>query len=409
MAENERLTDKMNVPADHSSPLHKCKIIMVHQSLEMGGAERQGLILARWLEEQHGADVEVWGLRFPGTAARWCDERRIRWRLVPWEWSGSRVAKIMGLLRFLQALKGAKADVLLPFTMPPNIVCGLLWRWSGVRTCIWNQRDEGRQRFAPWLERRAVRDIPCFISNSDHAAEFLTSELGVSHRLVEVIHNGIELAPPLLSREAWRSRLGVDSQTPMACMIANLHAYKDHVTLLHAWALVKEESARAVPRLLLAGHDYGTGEPLAALAKSLGISAQVNFLGHVEDVSGLLKASDLAVYSSLKEGVPNGVLECMAAGLPVVATDIPGNREALGPENSRFLVEPEDPAALARGILQFLNDPGLSQAAGQLNLDRVRRQFGKERMCTRYVQAIITALGECPAWQSQRSKASAQR
>jgi glycosyltransferase involved in cell wall biosynthesis len=358
----------------------------------MGGAERQGLHLARWLQMNHGADIEVWGLNHPGSATLWCDRHNIPWRLVPWKWSRGGMSGLIGMLRLLLELRRAKPAVLLPYTMPPNIVCGLFWRMAGAKTCIWNQRDEGRHRCFPWLEQFAVRNTPWLVSNSSHGVDFLVEELGARRERVEVIHNGVDLAPAANDKSAWREQFKVPHASLVACMIANLHQFKDHATLLRAWRLVLEESDGPLPVLFLAGHDYGSGHELKALADQLGIANQLRFPGHVDDISGLLYASDIGVFSSRKEGVPNGVLECMAAGLPVVATDIPGIREALGVDNHRFLAAPGDPLSMSRALLQLLHDHALRQAVGLKNLKRVRSEFSKEQMCERYSQVIVRSL-----------------
>jgi glycosyltransferase involved in cell wall biosynthesis len=368
---------------------------MIHQSLEMGGAERQGLLLAQWLKETHGADIEVWGLRHVGAAAKWCDKQDIPWRHVSWTWSASKLSNVIGMFRLLIALKRARADVLLPYTMPPNIGCGIFWRLSGARTCVWNQRDDGRQRLAPYLERYAVKNTPWFISNSRHAADFLTKELGVSRERIDVIPNGIELAPMQLVRDDWRLHHGVPKDSFVACMVANLHHYKDHPTLLKAWQLVIRACAQgdSPPILLLAGHDYGHGAELRAMADQLDVTNQVRFLGHVDDVTGMLNASDIGVFSSLREGLPNGVLECMAAGLPVVATNIPGIREAVGHNDHQLLVEPRDSAAMAEAILRLMHDYGLRNSLGEKNLNRISTEFSREQMCRRTCQVITKAMG----------------
>ncbi len=365
---------------------------MLQQSLEMGGAERQGLHLAQWLKEHHGVNLEVWGFGNSGSVATWCEDHNIPWKLVPWKWNGSAWTSLKGVLRLFFELKRSSPDILLPYTMPPNIVCGLLWRMTGAKNCIWNQRDEGRQRFSPRIERYAVNNTPWFVSNSAHAAKFLMQELGVDAGRIKVIHNGIELAPPLFSRSIWRNRLGISSEPVVACMVANLHAFKDHPTLLRAWRSVVDTSCSPQPILLLAGHDYGRREELENLATHLNLTDHIRFLGHVEDISGLLAASDIGVFSSLKEGVPNGVLECMAAGLPIVATDIPGTREALGHCNASFLVEPENPDAMSKMIIQLMNDQFLRQTIGEMNLGRVESEFSKESMCECYYRIIVRAI-----------------
>lgn len=374
------------------SSLRGLKIIILQQGFIMGGAERQGLYLAQWLQEKHGVSVEVWGLNRPGPVSTWCDANHIPWRLIPWPWNVSRKAMISGMFRLFLEIKRAKPDVLLPYTMPPNIVCGLFWNIVGAKACIWNQRDDGFQRFASWLERRAIKNTPYFISNSSHAAEFMVKELGARQERVAVIYNGIELAACKLDRSAWRKRLGIPQGTFVACMVAHLNTLKDHSTLLRAWHLVCEAGGDAAPILLLAGHDYGTGIQLKALSEQLGITDQVLFLGQVDDIPGLLNASDLGVFSSFKEGLPNGVLECMATGLPVVATDIPGIREALGDDYRHFLSEPQNPTDMAVKILPLFSDQGLRQSVGQRNIDRIRTEFIKERMCERYCELIVNAL-----------------
>lgn len=382
-----------NAPKISMDPhLSHLKIIMLHQSLEMGGAERQGLHLAKWLRDAQGADIEVWGFGHPGSVSTWCDTNNIPWRLLSWDWNGGKIALLKGLLQLFRELKCSRPDVLLPYTMPPNIACGLFWRMVGAKTCIWNQRDEGRHRFSRWLEKKVVQNTPWFICNSSHASDFLEKDLGVCREKIEVIHNGIELPAAKLDRLAWRSKLEIPSETMVACMVANLHEYKDHPTLLRSWALAAKASGCLRPILLLAGHDYGKGVSLKSLSEGLGIADQVRFLGHVDDISGLLNASDIGLFSSTKEGMPNGVLECMAAGLPVVATHIPGTREALGADNIQFLTEPHNPATMAEAIKLLLNDKALRYTLGQRNFERVRKEFSIESMCGRYFQAIVRAV-----------------
>src|SRR5215203_7381277 len=110
-------------------------------------------------------------------------------------------------------------------------------------------------------------------------------------------------------------------------MVADLHSNKDHATLLRAWRKIVM-TCNAV--LVLAGRHDDAYESLVVLSYELGIERNVRFAGHVSDVPGLLSAVDIGVFSSLSEGCPNGVLECMAAGLAVAGTDIEGLREVTG-------------------------------------------------------------------------------
>ena len=116
-------------------------------------------------------------------------------------------------------------------------------------------------------------------------------------------------------------------------MVANLHVYKDHATLLRAWQLVVPRLA-ATGRsavLVLAGRPESSAPTVSALADELGIAQSVRFAGPVDDVTGLLSAVDLGVLCTRTEGSPNAVLEYMAAGLPIAGTELPAVRECVGP------------------------------------------------------------------------------
>jgi glycosyltransferase involved in cell wall biosynthesis len=142
----------------------------------------------------------------------------------------------------------------------------------------------------------------------------------------------------------------------------------------------------------LAGRFDDMTEPLKTLARDLNLGRSVRFLGHVTDISSLLGAVDLGIFSSQLEGCPNGVLECMAAGLPVVATDIPGIREALGNESESTLSPPGDYEAMASKISQLIIDAALRQRYGLINRERVERLFGVDRMCLETAALIARAL-----------------
>jgi glycosyltransferase involved in cell wall biosynthesis len=117
-------------------------------------------------------------------------------------------------------------------------------------------------------------------------------------------------------------------------------------------------------------------------------------VGDVDDVAGLLGASDVGVLSSTPlEGCPNAVIESMAAGLPVVGTDIPGVREALGDEGRPFLVAAEDPDAFGAALSRLCSDPALRGRLGRLNEERQREVYATDRMLEDSVTAILDGLG----------------
>ena len=354
------------------------RIVFVLGNLELGGAERQALMLATYLKELERAQVEVWGLTKTGPVAGICEQLRIQWRILSYPLHG---ISLQANVKICELLRDAKPDILLPYTVTPNVVCGLIWQNTGARLSVWNQRDEGLLSLPATMETLAARTTPVFISNSAAGAQFLTGKLGVDPAKVSVIPNGVASSAPELDRRAWREQLAVDEKCFIACMVANLHNNKDHATLLRAWSKVVNgiDGQRAL--LVLAGRHDGAYESLALLASELKIDDSVRFIGPVSDVSGLLGAVDLGVFSSRSEGCPNAVLESMAAGLPVVGSDIAGIREVVGPAGARFLAAPGDADGLAAALLTLANDRSLCAEIGENNRERVRNNYDSLRMC----------------------------
>ncbi len=372
------------------------RFIIVLGSLELGGSERQALHLAKYLRDEHQGEVEVWGFGDPGLAAAYCDATRIPWRVVPFEWPHRRVHKLRNLASLALALRRARPDVILPYGMWPNVACGLVWRSTGARLCVWNQRDLGLFRMERCAESWAIRQTPLFVSNSRQGATFLAAEFGVNLAKIRIIHNGIELSPPALDRMTWRRKLDLSETCFVGCMVANITTRKDHATLLKAWRRVVD-SLRASgqrPVLLLAGAfpESGTALSLKGLVYDLRLCDGVQFLGQVQDVSGLLNVVDLGVFSSKLEGCPNGVLECMAAGLAVVGTDIEGIREAVGPDGLPFLAPPENAELLADQIHRLATNPALRAELSVKNRGRIDREFSLRSMCEATIAWIAQGL-----------------
>lgn len=389
-----RLPKKDEPPRSFTSDstLKGRRIVFVLFNLELGGAERQALILARHLVEHEQAAVEVWGFNKPGPVAQLCEQLGVAWRLIPYPLKSGSLVRFAGLVRFALALRRARPDILLPYTFVPNVLCGLIWKWTGARACVWNQRDEGVMRFVSGWARSAARRTPAFISNGEAGARFLVETLNVDPAKVRVIENGIEQSPPKNDRHAWRARLEIGDDSFVACMVANLHDNKDHRTLLKAWRRVVDQSNGHKRVLVLAGRHDGAYESLAAMAHELDLNGEVRFAGQVLDVPGLLSAADLGVFSSVTEGCPNGVLECMSAGLAVAGTNIDGIKSAIGAAGLPFLAPPKDPEALAGVILKLADDPILRVTIGAENRRRVRNEYGADRMCDETIDVLKDLL-----------------
>lgn len=391
------VADAMTGNVDRGWPqptLHQKRVILVVGNLKLGGAERQVFLLARELIRKHGARVEVWGFADPGPSPHVWEEHGIPWKVVRFPWARERARRIRRLLQLAWKLRRARPDVVLSFTLYPNVACGLTWRWVGARSFVWNQCDALETLAESQWERRAVRATPAFISNSNHATDFMCRTLGVPRERIQVIPNGVEMPSPTEDTHVWRSRLGVDEGCFTACMVAHLHSRKDHVTLIRSWRIVADRLAQRKIRavLALAGGLGPETDRLRAVVAELDLAEHVRFLGFVKDVSGLLSAVDIGVFSSRSEGCPNGVLECMHAGLAVAATDISGIREALGPEGLPFLAPPGDEEGLAEAVLDLAESPVLRARVGAANRERIGKEFTVEKNGEQYAAVIRKEL-----------------
>ncbi len=327
--------------------------------------------------------MELWGFNGPGTLSQICDELHLPWRVVPFNWYQEPSRRLINIFDLLKLLRQARPDILLPHTLVPNTVCGLIWRWSGAQKCI---GYEGGYEFGllnrNW-ERFAAKRLSSIICNAHHLAKAMISYYALDQKKIKIIPNGVELSQPMHSRAWWRAKLGVDQDTFLAIMVANLSGFKDHEALIRTWRLVLDQLSESEKnaKLLLAGKNFGTELSLRRLVSELKLENDVLFLGQVDDVSGLLQSVDLGVYSSKSEGSPNGVLECMRSGLAVAATDLEGIREVFGEDQYPWLASHDDVHQFAQNILILKRDLALRKKIGSYNRGRVMKEYSVEQMC----------------------------
>ncbi|HEU5207663.1 MAG TPA: glycosyltransferase family 4 protein [Gaiellaceae bacterium] len=357
---------------------------------EVSRAERGALDLAEVFRAE-GASVGVLALDDrTGRARHIAADRGIPWTSVRVPWSGGHIGKGRSLLEVTRALRAMRPDAIIASTNLPNVVTGLTWPATGARTGVWRQCDvNGTTRFSSRVFRCALHATPVVVTSAEHGRAWLASGYGLDPSRVQVIPSPVRLPSVRESGAARRERLALADDAFVCCMVAHLHAGKDHVTLLRAWRTVVTRLNGLRPTLLVAGRDAGTEGATKALACDLDLRDSVRFVGEVNDVAGLLDACDLAVFCSQRELMPSGVAEPMAAALPVVATDLPGTREAFGEADAGVLVASGDPAVLADAILRLAHDADLRRRRGAANRAAVQGRSDPE---TAWVGLISDAL-----------------
>lgn len=208
---------------------------------------------------------------------------------------------------------------------------------------------------------------------------------GVRSEKISLIYNGVDTRRFDVDFDLFEARkiLGIAENALVFIIVANLIPYKGHKDLLKALSLIKKNLPE--PWLCLCvGRDDGIGSELQELAQSLNVDSHIRWLGSRSDVPELLRVSDLAILCSHEEGFSNAILEAMAAGLPVVATDVGGNAEAVLQEVTGKLVPPKNPEALGNALLSFL-DPSRRKEYGSRGKKRVSELFSMRTIVESYL------------------------
>jgi len=286
-------------------------------------------------------------------------------------------ARLAGLLR------RSRVEILHCHDVYSNII-GVPWaRVARVPAVIASKRWQSLtpifSRTVPVLEaanRLAMRLATRVLANGEVVARSLREEDRVLPARIKVIPNflgddAFEPYPPAL-RTARRAAAGIPADAVVAGVVARLWPVKDQATLLRAMA----QLAPRFPRLhvLLIGDGPSRAE-LVRLVLDLKVESRVHFAGRLPNSPNLHGLLDISVLPSLSEGFPNAVIEAMAAGTPVVATDVGGVREAVVDGETGCLIPPNNPAALADGLTTLLQNPDLAKSYSERGRHRARRLY----------------------------------
>lgn len=267
--------------------------------------------------------------------------------------------------------------------------------WAGGMTkllsrakLVWNRRDMGilRSRKHTVAYRRLARMPDAVFAVSEEVRRFTIAVDEVPAERVTTIHNGLDLA-------RWPPRdPGVRDDAPVIASLGNLRRVKGHDVLLRAFAAVHREFPTA--RLALGGAvlEMDFMAELTALLEELGLRESVSFAGSVREQQSFLAAASIFVLPSRSEGFSNAIVEAMAASLPVVATRVGGNAEAVEDGRTGFVVATEDVSAMAEAMLRLLRDPQGARAMGLAGRQRVRERFTTEAMMQRVVETFDRLL-----------------
>jgi glycosyltransferase involved in cell wall biosynthesis len=248
-----------------------------------------------------------------------------------------------------------------------------------------------------WIDNVASRSTDVVIAVSEALAEVLRSRVVHDPRRVRVIANGVDVdrLRPAPDVQALRQDLDIPVGTPVIGSVGRLEPVKNYQLALRALARLRNGDAGPAPVLLLVGDGSERGM-LEDLARELGVTGHVRFLGWRDEVERLYGAFDLFTLSSHSEGMSISLLEAMSTGVCPVVTDVGGNRGVLGAELASSLVCANDAVALAAAWRHHLVDAQLRREIGRRARARVQARFSLERMVDDHIEIyreLTTAAG----------------
>lgn len=344
----------------------KARLLMVMPRLVMGGAERQLFeILCRLDRSRLTASVATTRGIGPLDSAFRDSGIEVFTPRMP---VAGRARPLFVLPQLLSHMKRLRPDLIHMFLPEAYLVGSAAALLAGCRMRVMSRLNlDVYLRTRPlvrYLEHNLHRRTSALIGNSRAACADLTKEGAPVERLC-LIPTGIDPAGFAdRDRLSERARLRLGPDCLVLTILANLWPYKGHADLLTALAKTQD----ALPQdwvLLVAGRDTGCGPALKRQAEALGLSERIRWCGEVENVPGLLGASDIGLLTSHEESFPNALLEFMAARLPVIATAVGACPDVIRQDETGLLVPPADPDALARAISNVAQDPARRRQMGE--------------------------------------------
>ena len=231
--------------------------------------------------------------------------------------------------------------------------------------------------------------VDAIFAVSEQLKRDLASHVGIAADRIGVLHNGVDLARfAPADRDAVRARLGIAPGTILIGSVGRLAKVKDYPCLLRAVAALGVEDVE----VMLVGDGPERGA-LEDLSRTPALRGRVRMLGHRDDISALLGAMDVFVLPSISEGMSNTLLEAMAAGVAIVASNVGGTPEIVRDGVDGLLFESGDEFALRESLHRLMADALLRARFGQTGRERVLANFSIEAMISRYEALYQSVLG----------------
>jgi glycosyltransferase involved in cell wall biosynthesis len=300
----------------------------------------------------------------------------------------------LGKLFFLA--RHEKVDIIHTFFEKSEVMGWLTARLSKIPIWITSRRDLGfkRKKIYDKIFGFAAKDCRKCIANCHAVKDQMIQQENLPPEMIDVIYNGLDFYeyPKALKDKSLRKELGIGNDIPVVGMIANfIFEIKGHRYFLEAVKNILKKLPNAI--FLLIG-DGPLRTQYEEMARELGVNQNVYFLGKRADTPAIISNLDISVSSSTNEGFSNVIMESMAAGKPVVATNVGGSKEMVSDGITGYLVPSADSQSMANAILNLLQNPEKAIAMGSAGRKVVQEKFTVEAMVKNYERLYISLIDE---------------
>ena len=372
----------------------KKSVLFVIGSLWLGGAEIQMSLLIKHLARLNFA-CHLFVLEASGPLKEVLNNLDVEIYDGGYDSKKPKLAKIFLLfraqLRLAHVIRKIKPDIIHAYLPLTSFMGSFAGRVLRVPLIIISRRALGthQDRNRGWkiFDIAAFRFSHYVTVNSKAVGEDTVKRDRGDIFKIRSIYNGLDLKDFVArggQKREIRKTLNIDSPKKIIITVANLIPYKGHTDLLKAAAIVGRQLTNC--SFLLVGEDRGIQKDLEQQVQELGIGNHIIFLGQRNDIFDLMAASDISVLPSHEEGFSNVILESMAAGLPIIATRVGGNSEAIVDGETGWLVTPRNPEELAIKIMDLLEDAQKAKKWGAAGRRRVEQNYAYQKMVAEHIK-----------------------
>ena len=288
--------------------------------------------------------------------------------------------------KLVNLAKDEQVDIIHTFFEKSEVMGWLVKRMAGIPVWITSRRDLGfkRKEIYNKIFRISSRDCNKCVANCSAVKEQTLKKERLPEEKVEVIYNGMDFTPYQKSYNGntFRKEIGTNDHTSLVGMIANFNfEIKGHQFFIEAAKRILEKVSNV--EFLLVG-DGALRQRFEKLSEELGVRQKIHFLGKRSDIPVILSSLNVSILCSTNEGFSNVILESMAAGKPVVATNVGGSPEMVTDGVNGYIVPPADSNSLANAIINLLHEPNKAEEMGKAGRKIVQEKFTTEAMTKQY-------------------------